>query len=222
MQLYLIRHAQSENNAKPEDQRVPDPGITELGRRQAAEVARRFRTIRLTHLVTSPFRRALETTEYLRCQVGLMPEIWTPLHEHGGCYRGYVPGDMVGQPGMTEREITAAFPGYKIDPAIGEAGWWSSKPHESAEQAMLRARKLIPDMMQRFGSPENVVAFVMHADFKRLLIEQLLTNSSDGAAYDANAPIYNTAVTRLHISFSDIRLDLYNCVEHLSEAMLSA
>ena len=34
MRLYLIRHAQSENNARPEHERVEDPGLTELGARQ--------------------------------------------------------------------------------------------------------------------------------------------------------------------------------------------
>ena len=31
MELYLIRHAQSQNNVKPEEHRVEDPPLTELG-----------------------------------------------------------------------------------------------------------------------------------------------------------------------------------------------
>ena len=44
MELYLIRHAQSQNNALPEEQRVEDPGLTELGNQQA-DCSRRARGI---------------------------------------------------------------------------------------------------------------------------------------------------------------------------------
>jgi 2,3-bisphosphoglycerate-dependent phosphoglycerate mutase len=221
MQLYLIRHAQSGNNAKPEEQRVPDPGITELGHRQAAAVAGRFRSVGLTHLVTSAFRRALETTEHIRRAVRLTPEIWTPLHEQGGCYSGYLPNGKVGQPGMTANEIAAEFPDYSVDASIDENGWWKSRPYESINEARLRADMLIAETIQRFGSTNSVVAYVVHADFKRILTEQMLTQSRDGAAYDKDAGIYNTAVSRFHISGNDIGLDLYNCVSHLPESTLS-
>ena len=47
MQLYLIRHAESENNARPEHDRVEDPSITTLGRRQAELMQSLSRTTQL-------------------------------------------------------------------------------------------------------------------------------------------------------------------------------
>ena len=75
MKLYLIRHAQSENNAKPESERVPDPGITELGIRQAKLLGERFSDMGIEVLVSSAFRRALLTAEAIVERVSKMPEV---------------------------------------------------------------------------------------------------------------------------------------------------
>ena len=42
MRLFLIRHAQSENNAKPDHLRIEDPGLTELGQRPTLDLANPF------------------------------------------------------------------------------------------------------------------------------------------------------------------------------------
>ena len=39
VQLYLIRHGQSENNARPEHLRVEDAELTDLGHQQAEQLA---------------------------------------------------------------------------------------------------------------------------------------------------------------------------------------
>ena len=85
MQLFLIRHAQSQNNALPEEQRVEDPGLTELGHRQAELLADWVPALNLTRLITSPFRRTLLTTEPIRRATSLIPEVRVDLHEQGGC-----------------------------------------------------------------------------------------------------------------------------------------
>lgn len=61
MELYLIRHGQSENNARPEHLRVEDALLTELGHQQAGLAAEWIKTIGLDRLFSSPFRRALQT-----------------------------------------------------------------------------------------------------------------------------------------------------------------
>jgi 2,3-bisphosphoglycerate-dependent phosphoglycerate mutase len=52
MQLYLIRHAESTNNAKPPRQRVEDPPITELGESQATHLAKWTSTTEIDTLIT--------------------------------------------------------------------------------------------------------------------------------------------------------------------------
>ena len=53
--LYLVRHAQSTNNANPEPKRIPDPPLTELGTQQAQALSTYVPNIQPTHLLTSPF-----------------------------------------------------------------------------------------------------------------------------------------------------------------------
>ena len=58
MELFLIRHGQSLNNFQPQEQRVEDPPLTDLGRRQAELLAEWIESAGLTRLICSPFRRA--------------------------------------------------------------------------------------------------------------------------------------------------------------------
>ena len=88
MELYTFRHAESANNANPLVQRIEDPPLTEWGRRQAGRMARWLPSIDSDLLITSPFRRALETSRFAQEELGLLPNIWTELHEQGGlCQR---------------------------------------------------------------------------------------------------------------------------------------
>ena len=103
MDLYLIRHAQSLNNAQPPELRVEDPALTDLGHEQSRRLAEHVTSLRLTKLITSPFRRALQTAEHIRLATGLIPEVRIDLHETGGCVSGIAPPLMVGRPGMTRR-----------------------------------------------------------------------------------------------------------------------
>jgi len=213
MQLYLIRHAQSQNNALPEEQRVEDPPITEIGHRQAKRLAAALRPLRLTHLVSSPFRRTLETTEHLRQATGITPFVRTELHELGGCMRGRSLAEMVGAPGMTRKEILAYFDGYDISPEIDGQGWWGGKPYETIELARLRAKNLLERTCREFTQSDARVAYVMHADFKRIFLEQF---------YEVDATPWNASLTRLTITGAEIRVDDYNNIDHLPDELITA
>ncbi|MCA9219851.1 MAG: histidine phosphatase family protein [Planctomycetales bacterium] len=220
MKLFLIRHAQSANNALPEHQRIEDPPITDLGHRQAAALGQWMGTARLTHLVASPFRRSLQTAEYVHRTTGLVPEVWVDLHEQGGCYSGWEPPAYEGRPGMSHVEISAQFPGWIIESAIDHTGWWKSQPYESFDQARVRARRLIGRTKEQFAATDAHVAYVMHADFKRLVLAELF---ADTLARDAHWPtgIYNTAVSVVEISPRHIRLDQFNSTGHLAFELVS-
>lgn len=207
MELYLIRHAQSQNNANPESRRVPDPSLTDRGRDQARYLADWLPSLNLTRLVTSPFLRTLETTEWLRQATGLEPEVRVELHEQGGCYAGHTPESRRGQPGMCRREIEQRFPRFRVDPSIDGEGWWRSQPYETLEQARLRAGQLLLRAFQEFGDTEERVAFVMHADIKVLLLEHVQRDLADTPR--------NTCVSTLLVTQSQARLQDYNRVEHL-------
>jgi broad specificity phosphatase PhoE len=67
--VILIRHGQTEFNrvfsATRRDPGIRDPHLTDLGRRQAAAVARALRLSSLRWLIASPYARALETAEII-------------------------------------------------------------------------------------------------------------------------------------------------------------
>lgn len=213
MELYLIRHGQSHNNAHPEEQRVEDAPLTTLGQEQAALLANFAKSLRLTRLITSPFMRALQTTDPVRQTTGLQPEIWVDLHEQGGCYAGHIPGQYVGRPGMTHTELAAQFPEFQNVDDIDGDGWWQSKAYETNADARQRAARVLDRTRDTFALTSERVAFVMHADFMRYFVACVLDVSS-------RAP-HNASVTKLVISQDDSRVEYFNRTEHLPEQMKS-
>lgn len=60
MDLYLVRHGESDI---PPDTFQDDFPLSPLGERQAEELAKRFRDVRIDHLLTTPYRRTAQTAE---------------------------------------------------------------------------------------------------------------------------------------------------------------
>lgn len=218
MQLYLIRHAQSANNSLPESQRVEDPGLTPLGHQQAAALAQMLTAQPIDFLVTSGFRRTLQTTQYLAETLPASLSIWRDLHEVGGCYRGYIPGQELGAPGMTRDEILAEYPTATVDDLIGAEGWWASRPYESEVLAMQRSQAMLAQFVQQFGDTQKIVVAVIHADFKVCMLRQILgedfTNRHVG-------PMLNTGLTKFHFTEDRWRLDILNSITHLRSDQIS-
>ena len=122
MQLYFIRHAQSENNAlwmrtRSGEGRLADPALTRAGWRQARLLAKFLaqnhaaaRTtgwdsqnrggFGLTHLYCSLMRRAAATGSEIAQALDLPLIGWADIHERGGIYlKDEDSGEMVGLPG---------------------------------------------------------------------------------------------------------------------------
>ena len=213
MRLFLIRHAESQNNALPESQRVEDPHITELGHRQASHLARRVGELGLTKLFTSPFRRTLQTTSPIYEATKLVPNVRVALHEEGGCYSGHTPENMAGRPGMNRSDIEREFPGYLVSTDMDDRGWWTSEFHENHASASRRAAQLVQHTVEEFGGTDERVAFVMHGDIKRLFLEQFHVGGLDLPA--------NASVTEIAITAEGCRLENYNCVRHLPGELIT-
>jgi broad specificity phosphatase PhoE len=58
MDLYLVRHGESDI---PHDTVQSDYPLSALGREQALRVAERFRGLAIDHLISTPYKRTLET-----------------------------------------------------------------------------------------------------------------------------------------------------------------
>jgi len=81
--MFLLRHGQSyfnlHFNATRVDPGIHDPELTPLGLEQAATAARQLANAELTHIIISPFTRALQTAQPVlalhRVPVRIMPEV---------------------------------------------------------------------------------------------------------------------------------------------------
>ncbi len=134
MQLYYIRHGQSENNrlwveTGREVNRSEDPILSPLGVEQAELLAgylssgtatqksyllhdpANARGFQLTHLYSSLMWRALATANQVAERLDLPIYGLADIYEGGGIYlEDPSTGELVGQPGKTPRQLREAFP----------------------------------------------------------------------------------------------------------------
>ncbi len=216
MQLYLIRHAESENNAKPEHLRQEDPPLSATGRRQAECLAQWTRSLKMDVLITSPFLRTLQTTRMVVEATSQQVHVWHDVFERGGCYPGHGPDAKQGASGLGRSQIRqqACDDERKcvIDDTIGEDGWWSGRDRESDEQAVLRASVVTERLRATFGNSDKHVVAVIHADLKRLMLAEMLRPNIDPLHL---GPLRNTGITKLDYNGSRWTLDWFNSVSHL-------
>jgi len=221
MQLYLIRHAESENNARPGYQRVEDPPITAVGRLQAQYLATWTRTMKIDARITSPFLRTLQTTraiidaadaDAVIVPVSIGPvAIWHNVFERGGCYRGYLDDQREGGQGLGRSAILKHMPGAIVDDTISEAGWWG-RDRETDAETLQRASDVITRLVETFGGSGKHVVAVIHAEFKRHLLAQMLHGLADAKQF---GPLRNTGITKIDFDGTRWRLDWLNSVSHL-------
>jgi broad specificity phosphatase PhoE len=80
--MILLRHGQSEFNlhftATRRDPGIVDPRLTELGHQQAQEAAEAMRHEGITHIIASPYTRALQTAAPIAKALGL-PVLINPI-----------------------------------------------------------------------------------------------------------------------------------------------
>ncbi len=224
-QLLLIRHAQSANNALPESQRVSDPGLTPLGSLQAQALATWLMGYRPTHLYCSGFRRALETTGPIAEKLSLQPTVHYDLFEQGGCYSGYLPNQKAAASGMGRGQIRQLFGDWNIDSRISDHGWYHGRELENDDQAIDRANTVAHWIVDELVSSNTHngrlyrPALIIHADFKAILLESLLSRQQSHAFF-ANRPyrvaeFWNASVTQLTWLDQHWQVDFWNSIGHL-------
>lgn len=230
--VQLIRHAESENNARPIYERVCDPRITQRGRLQTQHLADWMKTLAIDLVVTSPFQRTLQTAKGILVARRRRTEVWHDIFETGGCYHGHDPATFVGAEGFSRIEVaqlldsdnqaTQADQWLTMDPEIGAAGWWANRPREEPHQTQARAVQVSKRLVETFAGTGLHIALIIHADFKRELLRVILR---DILNLDAVGPIANTSVTELQFSGTPEngrwRLGYLNSVTHLPPRLIT-
>jgi broad specificity phosphatase PhoE len=243
MRLYIIRHGQSTNNALANlRDRVCDPDLTDLGRRQVELVAEHLVTgidpayfegvseedtaadsrqgYRLTRLYCSAMYRALLTTRPIARALGLKPEVWVDIHEHGGIYLDHGGQQGIkGYPGKTRSEILEEFPDYSLPEEVTDHGWWNpERGLEDWPTCQGRAIKVAATLREWSASDEHI-AIVSHGGFIDVLIKALTSQLPNRHLFFHH---YNTAITRIDFR-ADGTLDFryINRFDHLPARLIS-
>ncbi len=124
--MILLRHGQSAFNvvysSTKVDPGIRDPGLTELGRRQADEATQALAGRAVRRVVTSPYSRALETAEIIATALTL-PVTVEPLVRERRLF--------VCDIGSPRSEIAERWPGFDFD-RLDEVWWPSATESESA------------------------------------------------------------------------------------------
>lgn len=81
LQVYLVRHGETEWNVLHRIQGQSDSALTAKGERQAEQVAKRVRTLGITHIINSDLGRTRRTAEIIATRCGCTTTIDTRLRE---------------------------------------------------------------------------------------------------------------------------------------------
>jgi broad specificity phosphatase PhoE len=241
MLLYIIRHAQSTNNAlaDPRD-RDRDPTLTELGERQADILARHLAAgaelvpmasatngrdrpgYNFTRLYCSPMWRALQTADSVGQALGLTAEVWADIHEQGGIYLDHWDGrGPIGYSGKTRQEIQAVFPHYVLPEDVTERGWWNRDFEDwpACHERAIRVADELRAWADCDQGGDECIAIVSHGGFVDALLKALFTQTADRGVFYYH---YNTAISRIDFR-EDGRLNVryLNRVDHLPPELVS-
>jgi broad specificity phosphatase PhoE len=224
MRLYLIRHAESENNVLTEetvDRRKVDPDLTPLGYQQRDLLARFLanepdvagESFEIDHLYTSAMYRSLLTTQPVSDALRLAPMVWPDLHEKGGMF-SQQNGHISGFNGMSRSAILGGFPGYQLPEEVTDCGWYdAAMGREPEPHSYYRAIKVARELRER-GGANDVIALVSHAGFLDILLKALF-EQLPSRPYTMRYYHDNTAITRINYQGPRPTLHYMNRVDHL-------
>jgi 2,3-bisphosphoglycerate-dependent phosphoglycerate mutase len=240
MQLYFIRHGQSENNAlwgQTQDTKsfLIDPRLTSIGRRQTELLADHLvhtqpesrdgawdpqNTTRfgITHIYTSLMLRAVETGTILARRLDLPLTAWVDLHERGGLVLDELPDqDPVGYPGQNRDFFEANFPQLVLPDGLGDTGWWG-RPWENEVQRKERAVRVVKELQARHANSKDRVVLISHGGFYIHFLAALFGFPDEGGWWFL---LNNTAISRIDSFSQEIQLVYHNRVAHLSDDLIT-
>ncbi|OLR93140.1 histidine phosphatase family protein [Actinokineospora bangkokensis] len=173
MRLMMVRHGETPSNVKHVlDSRPPGPGLTELGRRQAAALAERLADEPVVAVYASVAVRAQETAEPVARSHGLAVEVVEDLHEVQ-C------GDLEGR---TDAAAHQAFSDVYLRWADGQLDL-RMPGGETGEDIRTRYVAAVRGILDRHaGLDDGLVVLVSHGGVVRLAAEWLSDNVSASVA----------------------------------------
>jgi probable phosphoglycerate mutase len=143
VELLLVRHALPEMILEAEG--PADPGLTDVGRAQAARLADYLADQRIDRVVTSPLRRAVESIQPTVERLGLTALVHDDLAESDRHMRTYVPMEDLRRDPQLAAIVERANVGI---------------PHETPEEFRTRVVSALESIV--IGNPGERVAVMSH------------------------------------------------------------
>ena len=226
MELFLIRHGQSTNNALTDwTLRVEDPPLTTAANtRHSAPRSRRRRAPpasgRARNDATGARPAVLQPDDPRDADgrsiggLGVAPEVWVDIHEVGGIYLDH--GERkVGYPGRTRSELAQAVPAVHPDARTDRKRLVEPRLRRSARRPRPRGERR-PGLRERAGD-DTRVGLVSHGDFLSALLKALGGQAADSGMYYEHR---NTGITCVDLTPQGARVRYLNRVDHLDDEAL--
>ncbi len=225
MKLFLVRHGQSENNAiwtntRSNLNRVSDPQLTDIGRKQVEAAAEFFYSqLRRGDTETSDpsfkyegeevriycslMDRAVQSGLIISKKLSLPLNAHKDIHENGGLYsEDPETAERTGVPGKNPDELKSTYPDLILPEGINPEGWWN-RPFEDRETRRLRAKRVLHEFMDRYGNSEEILIVITHGGFYNYLLRTAFELRGDTEIW---FDLFNAAVTLIEISEDFINL----------------
>ena len=241
MRLYLIRHAQSENNivydgTDSSPNRVIDPEITNAGHQQSKALGEYLATpgneprqhaflhdyapdFGITHLYCSLMTRAILTAEHIARACQLQCEALPLVFEHKGLYHVGQSGDLEGDKGPGKSYFDDRFPWLQLPPDMNEDGWGEGVV-ESNQAFYQRVERAYGDLLHRHKDTDDVVALVTHWGFLDQFINAVVgidpKPENMQSDWRANWVFENTSFSRLDLDNGATNIVYLNRTDHLT------
>jgi broad specificity phosphatase PhoE len=210
MNVYFVRHGESEANAARVTQ-PPDSLLSEVGRRQAELVAKRFLHMPVDRIVASPFERAKETAEIIQKGIPHVPLSYSELF-----IEQRRPSSIIGKSydDQDVQKTIELWKKYADDPD------WKYEDEENFTDLKVRAEQALYELTTL---KYDHVLVVTHGNFLRVLFSSILFGPAltvrELAAVRRTLFPSNTGVTlcQYHFEKKEWSVVTWNDLAHLAE-----
>ena len=188
MQLYFVRHAQSEGNAKGYLSTVDSDKLSPLGHEQAEALAMRLKDFNFDHVYVSSCCRTLQTiAPYLRNKKQ-KAEVWSDLSE--ACWQSDIDKPIPERKGSPDPvtipdELTEHY-------IIPEDRLWAPWGEETYKEGALRVEAARDEILKRHTDTDDQILVVGHYNSGSRLLELLM-----GLTHSRRVDHDNTGLTCL-------------------------
>jgi len=188
--IYLVRHGQSQGNVSPVFQSVESP-LSELGLKQADDVAERVSHLRFDKFVSSPIKRTKQTAEAISKRINKKPEYSELFVERikPSSIDGKPYEDIQANKVWRDWENSLITQGNKIEDG------------ENFDEITKRAKKALEYLK---SCDESSILVVTHGYFLRLLVATVLLGENLSpeslSRFIQRTAVENTAITVIKYS----------------------